>query len=53
MIYSMADNNKEANQPNLSIVRALRLSVKAWREGGYKEGTTKTIRQLVEQPITH
>jgi type III restriction enzyme len=36
------------NQSNLPLVRALRPLVKAWREGGYKEGTTETTRRLLE-----
>jgi len=36
------------SQSNLPLVRALRPLVKAWREGGYKEGTTKTTRRLLE-----
>lgn len=35
-------------QSALPLVRALRPLVKAWREGGYKEGTTETTRRLLE-----
>jgi len=39
---------QQSNQSNLPLVRALRPLVKAWREGGYKEGTTETTRRLLE-----
>ncbi len=35
-------------QSHLPLVRALRPLVKAWREGGYKEGATETTRRLLE-----
>jgi len=41
-------STKISNQSNLPLVRALRPLVQAWREGGYKEGTTKTTRRLLE-----
>jgi len=37
-----------AQKSALPLVRALRPLVKAWREGGYKEGTTETTRRLLE-----
>jgi type III restriction enzyme len=39
---------EELKQSNLPLVRALQPLVKAWREGGYKEGTTETTRRLLE-----
>lgn len=42
----MKDDSQK--QSNLPLVRALRPLVKAWRENGYKEGTTKTTRRLLE-----
>ena len=44
----MNRKNIEINQSNLPLVRALRPLVRAWREGGYKEGTTETTRRLLE-----
>jgi len=35
-------------QSNLPLVRTLRPLVNAWREGGYKEGTSETTRRLLE-----
>ncbi|MBI4215600.1 MAG: DEAD/DEAH box helicase family protein, partial [Parcubacteria group bacterium] len=39
---------QQSNQSNLPLVRTLRPLVKAWREGGYREGTTETTRRLLE-----
>jgi len=41
-------NNLKNRQSNLPLVRALRPLVQAWREGGYKEGTSETTRRLLE-----
>lgn len=41
-------NNSGVIQSSLPLVRALRPLVKAWRDGGYKEGTTETTRRLLE-----
>ena len=35
-------------QTNLPLVRELGTLVKAWRDGGYKEGTSETTRRLLE-----
>lgn len=35
-------------QSVLPLVRALQQAVAAWREGGYKEGTSETTRRLLE-----
>ncbi|MCD5382033.1 MAG: hypothetical protein LR017_01810, partial [Candidatus Pacebacteria bacterium] len=35
-------------QSALPLVRALQQAVAAWREGGYKEGTSETTRRLLE-----
>ena len=40
---------KEVKQQSaLPLVRALQQAVAAWREGGYKEGTSETTRRLLE-----
>ncbi len=36
------------NVSPLPLVRALKPAVAAWREGGYKEGTSETTRRLLE-----
>jgi type III restriction enzyme len=41
-------SKQEKQQSALPLVRALRPLVKAWREGGYKEGTSETTRRLLE-----
>jgi len=38
----------DIKQSSLPLVRALQQAVAAWREGGYKEGTSKTTRRLLE-----
>jgi len=35
-------------QSSLTLVRALQPAVMAWRDGGYKEGTSETTRRLLE-----
>ncbi|BCX14584.1 MAG: type III restriction endonuclease subunit R [Patescibacteria group bacterium] len=42
----MSKSSKQ--QSLLPLVRALQLAVAAWREGGYKEGTSETTRRLLE-----
>jgi type III restriction enzyme len=39
---------KTKQQSALPLVRALQQAVAAWREGGYKEGTSETTRRLLE-----
>lgn len=39
---------KSQKQSALPLVRALQQAVAAWREGGYKEGTSGTTRRLLE-----
>ena len=41
-------DNKKKQQSGSSLVRALQQAVAAWREGGYKEGTSETTRRLLE-----
>ena len=41
-------SNQTNNQSNLPLVRALRPLVQAWRNNGYKEGTSETTRRLLE-----
>ena len=41
-------NNKMQKQSSLTLVRALQPAVMAWRDGGYKEGTSETTRRLLE-----
>ena len=38
----------KSKQSTLPLVRALQQAVAAWHEGGYKEGTTKTTKRLLE-----
>lgn len=38
----------QVRQSNPPLVRALQQAVAAWREGGYKEGTSETTRRLLE-----
>ena len=40
--------SKDQTASNLPLVRALQPAVSAWREGGYKEGTSETTRRLLE-----
>jgi len=40
--------NNTNKQSNLPLVRALRPAILTWRESGYREGTSKTTRRLLE-----
>ncbi len=44
----MTKNHRKIKKSNLPLVCALQPAVAAWREGGYKEGTSKTTRRLLE-----
>ena len=42
------EKQQNKQQSPLPLVRALQQSVAAWRDGGYKEGTSETTRRLLE-----